>query len=186
MKVGLIGMTVAVAAGGALFALAESAQAAASCAIGSWTVTRYAGEGSGNPPTPSSGRKRTKLKISKTSMVWNFNGSTDLMVGSWDDDVPPITITYRKTLKMKARITGAKKGTIKAKPSSATGNATYKINLPGTLSKGNLVKTAKDGAESHLYGGPYTCTAKTLKITGRHTYNDGEYDTWTWWLRRTR
>ncbi|MEZ7129281.1 hypothetical protein ACBR40_28450 [Nonomuraea sp. AD125B] len=94
--------------------------------------------------------------------------------------------TYRKKLKMEVRITGTKRGTIKADPSSASGNAVFTTHVTGAIPQAQLAKGARAGIRRDLYGGSYICNAKTMKISGRHVYKDGEHDSWTWWLRRTR
>jgi hypothetical protein len=165
-------------AAGAVLALPASASAAPKqCAVGKWKLTSYSLVVKGEEPASVKGGAGTKLTITPKKFTYDFNGSKKVVMKASIDGTP-ITInrTYRKQLSFKAVLKGTKKGKYTLKEKSASGNAVVHSTFGGiTGDPEYLVKAYRKGEGDPfvLPFGNYTCTAKALKVTLKHTDESG-------------
>lgn len=127
-----LGLASALIAGGTL-AMSVPAEAApkkpkAKCAIGKWTLTSQKSTTTFEKDQVAltsvvTGGQGTKLTIGKTGSTYDFNKSKDVKAKGPEQEYIG---RYRKTLKIKSKFTGDKKGLFASNPKSATGSATLK------------------------------------------------------------
>lgn len=159
--------------------VAAPAGAAKACVLGKWRGTSYtsiiAGSGA---ETHGSGAKGVRLKITRTSLAYDFDRSTrEKLVGSsFGSPLFESWTTYRKKLGVKAKVKGSKKGTIVLKHKTATGNATGTgvTTWPeqGKPKKWKIAENLRAGVPETLVPvkSSFSCSGKTLKFYSSYRY----------------
>jgi hypothetical protein len=160
-----------VLAGGLVVVTGGTAEAATRCAVGSWKAVSYSAKDVGAYTATVKGYAGTRLTVGKTGrLTWNFAHSKVgrfRVTSSTVEGVVSNDLALARTLKFRGKLTGAKKGTLKAVPKSASGNALLSIHFVGGTSSTteSLVPIAKQARTPEFYGGSYSCTGKKLRVT---------------------
>jgi hypothetical protein len=182
-----------VLAGGLVGMTGGTAEAATHCAVGSWKATSYSAKDAGAYKATVKGFAGTRLTVGKGGrLTWNFAHSKVghfRLTAKTTSTVANNDIALAKTLKFAGKLTGTKKGTLKAVTKSASGNALLSVHFVGgeDWTTGSLVQIAKQGQAPEFYGGSYSCATKKLKVTyTAHFTVDGkaETETGTWSFTR--
>jgi hypothetical protein len=182
-----------VLAGGLVGMTGGTAEAATRCVAGSWKAASYGAKYVGAYKATAKGYAGTRLTVGKAGgLTWNFTHSKVghfRLTAKTTSTVANNDIALAKTLKFAGKLTGAKKGTLKAVTKSASGSALLSVHFVGgeDWTTGSLVQIAKQGQAPEFYGGSYSCTAKKLKVTYvAHFAVDGktEKERGTWFFTR--
>lgn len=180
-------------AGGLVGVTGGTAEAATRCVVGSWKAGSYSANDVGVYKAKITGYAGTRLLVGKGGkLTWDFAHSKVghfRLTASTTSTVANDDVALARTLKFRGKLTGVKKGTIKAVTKSASGNALLSVHFVGGAdwTTGSLVQVAKRGQAPEFYGGTYSCAAKKLKVTYvAHFTVDGkaEKETGTWSFTR--
>jgi len=166
----------AVLAAGAVSALPASAAAApgrGSCILGDWTLTKYTMVMKGKDVRlSSSGGERTRLKVTRGGVVYDFNKSKPAVTkGTRSGERVGLWASYRGRLALKSEFRGTRSGTLTVKPRSARGDAN---GLLGQLhperkliAKYSIIETYRKGQAVALtpHRAGFRCSGRSLELT---------------------
>lgn len=172
-------LLVAALGAGALAGTAGSASAAPkACVLGKWKQTSYTSKTTGvNYRATTKGAKGVKLTVKRASLAYDFTGSGRETAVITTEGVKWSGWTrYTKKLTFKATVTGAKAGTMTARPKSAQGTATGTSKItkptPGDPVTWSLAKNIRTGGSEFVAPdkSAFTCAGGKLKMSSTLTY----------------